>query len=851
MKHKYVLALTFTFGLAALAVHHGGLVKAAPTRTQTKPAAQPAPTRNPAPTRVVKHPGGPKFDEMNEEADRREQAEKAEQERRRREAEAQLAAAKAKHDELTKSSKARVERLRVQAKAQQPTAPVRKQPAQVARKPAVSRTLKRKDASGKHEFEVRLEASGWVDPRLLDYLEGNLELTSYRQTPGRAEEPAAWQQTSKPDETANEISVRLRALSAGTDVKQFAWSWPSGFELVRPGVLRARPELAEGFSKASAQTKKALILAPGTGPAASQKAASKTSVPGDFTSVELKVACRASDKGTAMAPKPLRQVRVEMGAASGKTDDDGVVTLQGKFANSVQVVNVVYDSQVESHKVTSGLRVMGEVPSDVRREARAGKPRGASKAGKLLLEDVVLESVDCETWRLGEQALTRYHELVGKSPPAGKLWIKRWTVDWGGTPYTFYDHVVLTQQWIHKGAYREESWRRSTMHHELGHSVRHVADGDVHHWNWDNFRWAYAREHSGCEVFNTQYAFNEGWAGYWEAIANKTKPAGCIDGPNDPAHGPDARTPAQRAKFVDWVENMVSDRLYKLSAGLETSVCSSSDQRKSCAARKMIEVLERHPGQVHSLWDFETRYCQLHHTNNSLCRSRGVPTRAAPASCPPGYTDDGATCRLHQVIAKESYTRGVGEAPTGCGSKRYEDGLCYQPCKTGYSGVAHLCWEHCPSGYRDDGAFCAKPAPYGRGAGFPWQFGDGLNLDNATKRCEKAHGAGKCEVWGAIVYPKCRAGFHNAGCCICSPNCPSGMTDIGVSCAKRVYDRGVGTVPTACTGGKQYQDGLCYQPCRAGFHGVGPVCWGQCPAGFSDQGALCSRPAVAAILVKY
>src|SRR5690606_20170283 len=146
---------------------------------------------------------------------------------------------------------ARVERLRVQAKAQQPTAPVRKQPAQVARKPAVSRTLKRKDASGKHEFEVRLEASGWVDPRLLDYLEGNLELTSYRQTPGRAEEPAAWQQTSKPDETANEISVRLRALSAGTDVKQFAWSWPSGFELVRPGVLRARPELAEGFSKAS------------------------------------------------------------------------------------------------------------------------------------------------------------------------------------------------------------------------------------------------------------------------------------------------------------------------------------------------------------------------------------------------------------------------------------------------------------------------------------------------------------------------------------------------------------------------------------------------------------------------
>ena len=49
-------------------------------------------------------------------------------------------------------------------------------------------------------------------------------------------------------------------------------------------------------------------------------------------------------------------------------------------------------------------------------------------------------------------------------------------------------------------------------------------------------------------------------------------------------------------------------------------------------------------------------------------------------------------------------------------------------------------------------------------------------------------------------YPKCQSGFSAAGCCICSPNCINGMTDIGVSCAKKSYGRGVGT-PMKCASG--------------------------------------------------
>ena len=49
----------------------------------------------------------------------------------------------------------------------------------------------------------------------------------------------------------------------------------------------------------------------------------------------------------------------------------------------------------------------------------------------------------------------------------------------------------------------------------------------------------------------------------------------------------------------------------------------------------------------------------------------------------------------------------------------------------------------------------------------------------------------------------------------------------------------VGTFPTSCPAGQQYDAGLCYSKCTDGFTGVGPVCWGQCPADFADHGATC------------
>jgi len=239
-------------------------------------------------------------------------------------------------------------------------------------------------------------------------------------------------------------------------------------------------------------------------------------------------------------------------------------------------------------------------------------------------------------------------------------------------------------------------------------------------------------------------------------------------------------------------------------------------------------------------------------TGALVSRSGGAaaPAPSAPApvagSAPAAVGDEGQLCW------KKTFGRGVGTVPTQCSSTQDKDaGLCYPKCPTGYKGVGPVCWQSCPDGFRDDGAFCAKPEAYGRGAGYPWKFGDGLNDDGMIARCEADNGRGNCEKDGAIYYPKCKANFHKVGCCICSPDCPSGMPDIGVSCTKNTSTRGVGTVPSC--GGLSYDAGLCYDSCPRDYDGVGPICWSKCPPDFPfpcGAGCALSEAACAAAVTE-
>lgn len=139
---------------------------------------------------------------------------------------------------------------------------------------------------------------------------------------------------------------------------------------------------------------------------------------------------------------------------------------------------------------------------------------------------------------------------------------------------------------------------------------------------------------------------------------------------------------------------------------------------------------------------------------------------------------------------------------------------CYQPCDADhFGGNGGYCFRRCPTDFEQDGSYCKKPAAYGRGAGY--------TIADKGK-CERENSDG-CEMSGLLYYPKCRARFHAVGCCICSPDCPSGSKDIGVSCEFPKYKPQESAV--RCRDGEDLDAGLCYPQCPVASKAAGPLCW--------------------------
>lgn len=94
--------------------------------------------------------------------------------------------------------------------------------------------------------------------------------------------------------------------------------------------------------------------------------------------------------------------------------------------------------------------------------------------------------------------------------------------------------------------------------------------------------------------------------------------------------------------------------------------------------------------------------------------------------------------------------------------------LCYPPCRPGYTGFGPLCFSDCPAEFKNHGLFCYKPDGYWKPKG------------------------GECDP----DYHKTLFGKW------CSRNCPSGMSDISISCTKTSYSRGIGS-PLGCAADEQ------------------------------------------------
>ncbi len=192
----------------------------------------------------------------------------------------------------------------------------------------------------------------------------------------------------------------------------------------------------------------------------------------------------------------------------------------------------------------------------------------------------------------------------------------------------------------------------------------------------------------------------------------------------------------------------------------------------------------------------------------------------------------------------------IGElkSPTCAPGLETDAGLCYKPCKAGYTGVGPVCWSQTPQGWRDDGAFIHDsyarpqhwqvdlPTPPGatRTAACTMDFGHTVvstptveilaSPVHSTGRYEQGlrtrmaqdsgvyHPEGgivtSCELYGqgcnpgevkegSMCYELPRPGYH-CDLVNCYRDCPPGYKDIGISCQKDSYGRGVGEVPSQC-----------------------------------------------------
>ena len=178
------------------------------------------------------------------------------------------------------------------------------------------------------------------------------------------------------------------------------------------------------------------------------------------------------------------------------------------------------------------------------------------------------EGTKCATWIRARQAFRNFISLTGSNPPAGHYDVEYWSGVFAGTPWTNTD----TTHWpthFQTGQVNE---------HEFGHSVRHAFDGDGAHFAGDAFKFRYARNHELCDskhLLDIQsvreaFAFNEGWAEFWE---------GAIGGCNA-------------------TRNMT----------VEGDVAAALGDLSSCRGvtkAAMTKVLQANPEAIHSFGDFK------------------------------------------------------------------------------------------------------------------------------------------------------------------------------------------------------------------------------------------------------
>lgn len=283
----------------------------------------------------------------------------------------------------------------------------------------------------------------------------------------------------------------------------------------------------------------------------------------------------------------------------GVTDGAGRFSLRGTggwlFGDPTTYVRVVYETRV-APAPDKGVRVHDEVGG-----TRAGTgPRFDYRPGVIDMGALNSNGLDCRLWLELRRAVVDYRGVADPVAPLpyGDVAIQRWSAASSGTPFALLQTISWPTGFRGRGTRSE-----ITVFHEFGHTLRHSFDGDLGHFLGDVLRFWYLRNHDYCDVTNPGYAFNEGWAWFWETRALPLPPG---------------RRSCNTPRRWD-VEGDVASYLREIS--------------RCIGYENMARLLRDNPGGIHSRDEFEAA---LRARFPRACLPPDPPPPSDPGACASG-----------------------------------------------------------------------------------------------------------------------------------------------------------------------------------------------------------------------
>ncbi len=246
--------------------------------------------------------------------------------------------------------------------------------------------------------------------------------------------------------------------------------------------------------------------------------------------------------------------------------------------------------------------------------------------------------------------------------------------------------------------------------------------------------------------------------------------------------------------------------------------------------------------------------------NVSDVQASGLSAATPPITCPAGQV--ATTSADSAGVRQSAASTPINSCDSYGAGYENSNSLCYETCRQGYTGNGPLCVQDCPSGFAQTDLSCTKPASYGNGVG------NALTTSCSGGGCS----GGTCDGWNGctpihcdpiscgtyckdgqvnvdgLCFDPCRDGFHFVGGSVCSPNCPSGFADFGVGCTRPSYGRGAGGVLGCASGYSQANSaGICCPTDTP--YAVGATCYKNKSAADALIATISSTVAVVALTV--